>query len=361
MLNLLIPIQNFNKLNYEKKPLPLILKLTRYVMLGFLLQLVFSNALHAEKIVAKKINEVFVSISFNKGKLVDVFKEIEDQSEFHFTVHENDEFLHELISIHHKKISVEDALYEISEDTGLAFQQINNNISVRRHRNNNEGEENTEDAPIDIKGQITSGTDNLPLPGVAVKVKGTLQGTISDFDGNYSIRADENAILQFSFIGFATLEESVNGRSIIDVVLEEDQQNLDEVVVTAIGIKQQKKKLGYATQEVNTEVLGEARTMNLGNALSGQVAGLTVTNPTGIFQSPSFSLRGKTPLIVLDGIPVETNLFDISPEDIESINVLKGGAASALYGARGKNGAILITRKMLQKQDLLLPLLPVIW
>lgn len=335
----------------RKKPLPLILKMTRYVMLGFLLQFVFSNALLAEKIEAKKINEVFVSISFHKGKLVDVFKEIEEQSEFHFTVHENDEFLHEVISIHHNKISVEDALLEISEDTGLAFQQVNNNISVRRHRVKKR-ENSVEDAQIEIKGQITSGTDNLPLPGVAVKVKGTLQGTVSDFDGNYSIRADENATLQFSFIGFATAEVDVNGRSIINVVLEEDQQNLDEVVVTAIGIKQQKKKLGYATQEVNTEVLGEARTMNLGNALSGQVAGLTVTNPTGIFQSPSFSLRGKTPLIVLDGIPVETNLFDISPEDIESINVLKGGAASALYGARGKNGAILITRKNATKEGL---------
>lgn len=355
-----MPTLNFNKLNYEKKPLPLILKMTRYVMLGFLLQLVFFNALLAERIEAKKINEVFVSISFHKGKLVDVFKEIEEQSEFHFTVHENDAFLHELISIHHKKISVEDALLQISEETGLAFQQINNNISVRLHRNN-ERKNNTAEAQIDIKGQIISGTDNLPLPGVAVKVKGTLQGTVSDFDGNYSIRADENATLQFSFIGFTTLEEAVNGRSIIDVVLEEDQQNLDEVVVTAIGIKQQKKKLGYATQEVNTEVLGEARTMNLGNALSGQVAGLTVTNPTGIFQSPSFTLRGKTPLIVLDGIPVETNLFDISPEDIESINVLKGGAASALYGARGKNGAILITRKMLQRKGLPLRHLPVIW
>lgn len=84
------------------------------------------------------------------------------------------------------------------------------------------------------------------------------------------------------------------------------------------------------------DVIAEASTLNLGNALSGQIAGLTVTNPTGMFQSPSFSLRGKTPLIVLDGVPVETDFFDISPENIESINVLKGGSASALYGARGK-------------------------
>ncbi|WP_186755733.1 SusC/RagA family TonB-linked outer membrane protein [Echinicola salinicaeni] len=202
-----------------------------------------------------------------------------------------------------------------------------------------------------VKGQVTDAS-GAGLPGVTVMIKGTTNGTVADFDGNYKINADRNAVLQFSFIGFTSKEEAVNGRSLINVVLEEDQKSLDEVVVTAIGIKQQKKKLGYATQEVNTEVLGESRTMNLGNALSGQVAGLTVTNPTGIFQSPSFKLRGKTPLIVLDGIPVETDLFDISPEDIESINVLKGGAASALYGARGKNGAILITRKNASKEGL---------
>ena len=274
----------------RKKPLPLILKMTKNVIFGFLLQTLFFNVLLANRIEAQKINEVFVSISFNKGKLVDVLKEIEVQSAFHFTVHENDDFLNELISINHKRISIEGALKEISKNTGLAFQQINNNISIRR-QNKDERARKLEQANIEINGQVVSGTDNLPLPGVAIKVKGTTQGTISDIDGNYTITADENAVLQFSFIGFATKEEAVNGRSLINIVLEEDQQNLDEVVVTAIGIKQQKKKLGYATQEVNTDVLGEARTMNLGNALSGQIAGLTVTNPTGIFQSPSFSLR----------------------------------------------------------------------
>ena len=202
-----------------------------------------------------------------------------------------------------------------------------------------------------VKGQITDAL-GVGLPGVTVMIKGTSKGTVADFEGNYIIEADEDAILQFSFIGFATQEIPINGKSKIDVVLKEDEKSLDEVVVTAIGIKQQKKKLGYATQEMNTEVLGESRTMNLGNALSGQVAGLTVNNPTGIFQSPSFKLRGKTPLIVLDGIPLESDLFDLSPEDIESINVLKGGAASALYGARGKNGAILITRKNASKEGL---------
>ena len=183
------------------------------------------------------------------------------------------------------------------------------------------------------------------LPGVAVALKNTIRGAVSDIDGNYTINAPADAILVFSYIGFTTIEQPVGGRQTIDVVLTEESQFLDEVVVTAIGIRQQKKKLGYTTQQVNSETLAVSKTMNVGNALSGQIAGLTVDNPTGIFQAPAFSLRGKSPLIVLDGVPMETDFFDISNEDIESINVLKGTTASALYGSRGKNGAILITRK----------------
>src|SRR5690606_2824664 len=127
---------------------------------------------------------------------------------------------------------------------------------------------------------------------------------------------------------------------------------IEEVVVTAMSIKQQKRKIGYATQEVKTEVLDQSKTMNIGNALSGQVAGLNVTNPTGIFQKPNFSLRGKKPIIVIDGIVVETDFFDVPSENIANINVLKGTAASTLYGSRGKDGAILITTKSAKSENL---------
>ncbi|MBT33110.1 MAG: SusC/RagA family TonB-linked outer membrane protein [Thalassobius sp.] len=202
-----------------------------------------------------------------------------------------------------------------------------------------------------VTGKVTDASGE-GLPGVNIIIQGTTTGSITDLDGIYELETANDAVLIFSYIGYMAQEVPVNGRTSINIELKLEDKNLDEVVVTAIGIKQQKKKLGYATQEVDTDVIGEASTMNLGNALSGRVAGLTVNNPTGIFQSPSFSLRGKTPLIVLDGVPVETNFYDISPEDIESINVLKGGAASALYGSRGKNGAILITRKNAAKKGL---------
>lgn len=195
----------------------------------------------------------------------------------------------------------------------------------------------------------SSGT---PLPGVSVRVKGGKGSTLTNIEGKFSISADPQAVLIFSMVGFDTREVKVGDKKVINVTLEENIARLNEVVVTAIGIKQQKRKLGYSTQEVNTEVLDEGKTMNLGNALSGQVAGLTVNNPTGIFQKPTFSLRGNNPIIVVDGIVVESDLYDISPQDIENINVLKGVTAAALYGSRGKNGAIMITTKKAQKDGL---------
>jgi TonB-linked SusC/RagA family outer membrane protein len=206
-------------------------------------------------------------------------------------------------------------------------------------------------AQVQISGTVTDAR-GAGLPGVNVLIKNTTNGTITNGDGKYSITATSDAVLVYSFIGFVGQEISVDGRKTIDVQLAEESRKLEEVVVTAIGIKQQKKRLGYTTQQAGTDQLAQSRTMNLGNALAGQIAGLTVTNPTGMFQAPSFTLRGKSPLIVIDDVPVETDFFDVSGEDIESINVLKSTAASALYGSRGKNGAVMITTKNAKEEGL---------
>lgn len=202
-----------------------------------------------------------------------------------------------------------------------------------------------------IKG-VVKDTKGIGIPGVSISVVNAAKVATTDFEGNYTISTPANATLSFSYIGYLTQNVPVDGKTKLDIVLQEDSKTLNEVVVTAIGIKQQKKKLGYATQEVKMDALSESKTMNIGNALSGQVAGLTVNNPTGMFQAPSFSLRGKNPLIVIDGIPVETDFFDVSGDNIANINVLKGTTASALYGSRGKNGAILITTKNAEKDGL---------
>lgn len=203
-----------------------------------------------------------------------------------------------------------------------------------------------------IEGKVTD-EGGEPLIGVNIQVKGTNNGTSTDLEGEFILEdIDENAVLVLSYLGYHTQEVPLMGRRDITITMVDDAKMLDEVVVTALGIGRQKKTLGFTTQEVGTEQLANSRTMNLGSALSGQVAGLTVTNPTGMFQRPNFVLRGKNPLIVIDGIPVETDFFDVSAVDIDNINVLKGVAASALYGSRGKDGAILITTKNAKEEGL---------
>ncbi|MFD2526882.1 SusC/RagA family TonB-linked outer membrane protein [Flavihumibacter stibioxidans] len=192
----------------------------------------------------------------------------------------------------------------------------------------------------------------FPLPGASINVKGSNRFTVTNNEGRFSIEAGDNAVLVISMVGFETREIPATQSNLGDIILQKNVDNLNDVVVTAIGIKQQKRKLGYSTQEVGVRALAQAKTTNLGNALTGQVAGLTVNNPTGMFQAPNFSLRGKNPIIVVDGVPIESDLFDLNSNNIENINVLKGTTASALYGSRGKNGAILITTKNAKKEGL---------
>lgn len=200
-----------------------------------------------------------------------------------------------------------------------------------------------------VTGKVT---DKMgPVIGATVRVLGTDIAAVTDVDGNYSIDASKNAVLEITYVGDKTKTVKVVKNN-MNVSLDADVQDIDEVVVTAIGIKQEKKKLGYTTQQVSGKDLTAQGNMNVGSSLQGQVAGLTVSVPSSMFETPSFSLRGHSPLIVLDGVPIESDMFDVSSENIASINVLKGTAASALYGARGKNGAIMISTKQAEKEGI---------
>jgi TonB-linked SusC/RagA family outer membrane protein len=221
-----------------------------------------------------------------------------------------------------------------------------------------------------VTGTVTSAADGSPIPGVSILVKGTSAGTSTDADGKFAVNAPAGAeTLVISFIGFATQEVSILNKSTIDVVLTEDATELSEVVVTALGIEKSSKVVGYSTTKVDGSAFSQSRELNLGQALTGQVAGVNVaglgTGPTGssrIVIRGNASLTGNNqPLYVIDGIPFDnTNqgasgqwggadfgdgLSNINPDNIENIQVLKGVAASALYGYRGANGAILITTK----------------
>ncbi len=233
-----------------------------------------------------------------------------------------------------------------------------------------------------ISGKVTSSKEGVSLPGVSVQVKGTNTGTNTSADGAFSVNASANATLVFSFIGYKTQEIKVGNQSVINVSLDEDAQRLDEVVVTALGIKKEAKKLGYATSTVGKDQLTENRTPNLMNALTGKIAGVNISGlGTGPAGTSKIRIRGQSsisgqnnPLIVVNGVPIDNTNFgtnpgnagadnsigvrgggntsdggdglsSINPDDVESMTVLKGATAAALYGSRAKDGVIMITTK----------------
>jgi len=196
-----------------------------------------------------------------------------------------------------------------------------------------------------VSGKVISAKDQSPIAGVSVVVKGTSTGTSTGGDGGFSLVAKQGDVLVFSGVGLLSKEAAVNG-SVLAITLEADSRALNEVVVTALGIKKEKKKLGYAVQEVKGEDLVKAREPNPINSLVGKVAGLTVGASAEMLAGPQLVLRGQgISLFVVDGVPINSDTWNISPDDIESYTVLKGPAAAALYGSRGQNGAIMITTK----------------
>jgi TonB-linked SusC/RagA family outer membrane protein len=219
-----------------------------------------------------------------------------------------------------------------------------------------------------ISGKITSSTSEA-LIGVSVVVSGTNQGTVSDADGNYTVSAAGDATLVFSYVGFVSQTVEVKGRSSINVIMTVDNKQLGEVVVTALGIKKDERKIGYAVTKVDGGLLSVARETNVANSLQGRVAGLNVAGTSGGPGSAvRLNIRGVTsfsgtssPLIVINGVPMDNTvrgsagewggadlgdgISNINPDDIETMTVLKGSTASALYGARAANGVIQITTK----------------
>ncbi|TLP71703.1 SusC/RagA family TonB-linked outer membrane protein [Maribacter sp. ACAM166] len=204
-----------------------------------------------------------------------------------------------------------------------------------------------------VSGTVTNASDNMPLPGVNVLVKGTTNGTQTDFDGNYTITAATGDVLVFSYLGTKVQSINIGSSKTINVSMEEDASQLEEVVVTALGLERQAKSLSYANQQVDTEELTKARSVNVLEGLSGKVAGISITRsgsgvgaPTKVVMRGNKSIGGSSqPLYVVDGILLNGDISNISPDDIQEISVLRGANAAALYGSRAQNGAIVITTK----------------
>ncbi|MBC7891921.1 MAG: SusC/RagA family TonB-linked outer membrane protein [Sphingobacteriaceae bacterium] len=232
-----------------------------------------------------------------------------------------------------------------------------------------------------ITGKVTGARDNQPVAGVNVLVKGSTTGAVTDASGAYSIPANSNATLSFSSVGYATQELAVGGRTVLNVSLAESVAGLDEVVVTALGIKKEAKTLGYATATLGPEQISVNRQANFMNGLQGKMAGVQISSlGTGPAGTSKIRIRGQSsfsgqnsPLIVINGVPIDNTNFSlatgnagsegavqnrdfnnsdggdglssINPDDIESMTVLKGATAAALYGSRAKDGVVMITTK----------------
>ena len=221
----------------------------------------------------------------------------------------------------------------------------------------------------EIRGTVTSADDGSSMPGVSVSVKGTTLGTITDMDGAYNLRVPQDArSLVFSFVGMVTQEVALGNQSTLNVKLESQNIAVDEVVVTALGIKRSEKSIGYSASTVGSDEITAAKSSSLMTGLQGKVAGLTVSSAGGTGSSEKVYIRGVSsftgsnqPLYVINGVPMSNNFAgndgtnnsvdfgnqanDINPDDVESVTVLKGASATALYGSRAANGVIMITTK----------------
>src|SRR5690606_12968555 len=200
-----------------------------------------------------------------------------------------------------------------------------------------------------VSGIITDAADGTPLSGVTIRVRGGSVGGSSSNDGRFTLSGIANDdVLVFSSVGYRTQEVPVDGRSNLVVQLGRLEDVLEEVVVTALGIRREEKALGYAVQRLDGDAVQKVKGVDVATALTGKVAGLWIQNSTEFDQSPDIRLRGggSNPLLVVDGVPYgNLGLREIAPDDIESIDVLKGATASALYGVRGGGGAIIVTTK----------------
>lgn len=281
--------------------------------------------------------------------------------------------LNNVVSLAVNDMPVLDVLEQILRNTDLEYVALEDDLVVIKKKDSGQ--------PAPVRGTVR-GADGTPLSGVSVSVKGTPGGGSTDDNGQFTIDAPADGTLVFSYIGYRSLEIPVNGQSSFEITLQADEQELGEVVVTALGIQRENRKIGYSASTVDVDQLSENRSTNVGNSLTGRVAGLNVSGaPTGAGGSAKIRLRGQSsfggnnsPLIIVNGVPINnaiqgasngagggnageanTDLGDglqsISPDDIESMTVLKGAAAAALYGFRAKDGAIIIQTKSGKNQD----------
>lgn len=311
-----------------------------------------------------------LSIELTDVTLREAFRVIERESEYSFFFNDSFADLNKRVSISAKNESLQNILVKLLSQTDLTFKMLDGKLIVIAPRNTREQPQEN----VVVKGKVIASTDKQPLPGVNVSIKGSGRGTITDVTGSYTITVTKGATLVFSFIGYTPVEVLINTQTTVDVALEEDITTLNEVAVVSTGYQVVDERLftgsvvSLSAEEIKTE-----GTVDLGRMLQGRAAGVSVQNVSGTFgAAPKVRVRGATsitgdnkPLWVIDGVVLEdvinvsaeqlttgdpstligSSVAGLNADDIESINILKDASATALYGARAKDGVIVITTK----------------
>lgn len=319
------------------------------------------------QVIANVYSQQKVSLDVHKTKLSKVFKLIEEKSDYYFVYSSTNENLNKEISLNVENTRVVDLLPKLFRRTGLQYSISNEGLVVVSQLQE-----------VLVQGRVVD-KDGHPLAGATVRKKGTGIGNATDINGRFEMQVPEGTVLVISYTGYLSEEIPIEKSIEIEITLLQDEQMLNEVVVTALGIAREKRTLGYSVTQVSGESLTQARENNVINSLVGKVAGLDVSSTSGgVGAASSVVIRGASslsqtnqPLYVINGVPMEntpvgygnTNpngnsgsqwdnapdmgdaIGNINPDDIESISILKGAAASALYGSRAKAGVILITTK----------------
>ncbi|MEQ9289912.1 MAG: SusC/RagA family TonB-linked outer membrane protein [Cyclobacteriaceae bacterium] len=357
------------------KLLRLSLMLGKYAIYGFLIQCIGFTLLLASEGNAQKfksVKDTYVQVGFENANLSEVIKRIESLTDYKF-IYQNKLFRNKKdlrVELENDQRTVAEVLMIISEKSGLKFKQINNSININTLKDQQMVEVALAD--VNITGKVTD-ENGQGLPGASILIKETANGTTTDLDGNYKMSVPENSTINVSDVGYVTQEITLDARTTYNFSMVPDASQLAEIVVTALGIERDSRALGYAATQVKGKDLVQANTINPIAALQGKAAGLSISGSDGgLFGSTKIEIRGVSsmnsqnnqPIFVVDGVILENAigsvgshdwsgnandfgnmLKNLNVDDYESINVLKGAAATALYGSRGIHGAIVIKSK----------------
>ncbi|WP_157682110.1 TonB-dependent receptor [Mucilaginibacter mallensis] len=292
-------------------------------------------------VLAQKVN-----LNENNASLKTIFRKIKKQTNYTFVYTESELNKTDKISVHIENASVEDALKACFEKLPLSYAILNNMVIVKDKQETPKASNDQQQAPINIHGTVTD-TAGLALPGVNVSIKGTPRGVVTDLKGEYTIKADANAILVFSFVGYKPVEIPVQNRLDINVILKQGTASLSEVIVVAYGTTT-KRAINSAVSTLAMGNVAPLPVQSINDAVAGRIPGVIVTTTDGAPGTKSqISIRGNgTPLFVIDGvIRFQSDFENLNPNDIENYSVLKDAAATSLYGPLGGNGVIVVTTK----------------